>query len=315
MSGKILCIFRKQPFTNTWAFGQLGYTLRWFINHVNQTAFSTYVAIGDSLTEGLGDETFKQNRVHNGWADRLAHLLAEDARRVHTRFEFANLAVRGSKTRTILGPQLDAALALKPDLLTIMTGANDILGGKRDYARVEELLEFALQRIGETDTRVVLANLASPGHIAVARTLRSRTKRMSQLINRVAAKHGIAVIDLQGMAEFGRLDHWCEDMAHFSALGHSLIANRAAQLLGSAHRYTDGVAGDENLGGKRKPIQVVSWLKRDVWPFVLRRLQGKTSGDGLVAKLPVLTSFYAPAAYAEAIRSEMATKTALQSSR
>ena len=32
--------------------------------------YRSYVAIGDSLSEGLGDFTFKNSRHHNGWTDR-----------------------------------------------------------------------------------------------------------------------------------------------------------------------------------------------------------------------------------------------------
>ena len=41
--------------------------------------YRSYVALGDSLTEGLGDFDFEVSRFGCGWADRLAELFARVA--------------------------------------------------------------------------------------------------------------------------------------------------------------------------------------------------------------------------------------------
>ena len=58
-----------------------------------------YVAIGDSLSEGLGDFAFEwfDNREGCGWTDRLATLLTIQAEETGSIFHYANLAIRGSK--------------------------------------------------------------------------------------------------------------------------------------------------------------------------------------------------------------------------
>ena len=271
------------------------------------------VAIGDSLSEGLGDITFLQDRLHNGWADRLAHLLAESARETHKRFEYANLAIRGSKTREIMGGQLSAALRLRPDFVTVMTGANDIFAGTKQLAAIEEDLTAGLQRCRAEGVRVLLLNVVSPGHITVARLLRPRTKRMSQLVNRVGARLGIPVLDVNSMEEFNSTRFWCDDMAHFSSHGHIRIANEAAGMLGLSFRYFEANP-NEIAEPDRSISNQISWLKDHVIPFLIRRLKGITSGKGLHPKLPELTSFYAPPSYGEAIRREAAVRIERQSS-
>jgi lysophospholipase L1-like esterase len=58
-----------------------------------------------------------------GWADRLAEELAAGCQD----FAYANLAVRGRLLEQILGEQVGPALALKPDLITLSAGGNDMV--------------------------------------------------------------------------------------------------------------------------------------------------------------------------------------------
>ncbi|NDC19066.1 MAG: hypothetical protein EBZ87_02205, partial [Microbacteriaceae bacterium] len=80
-------------------------------------AIRSYVALGDSLSEGLGDFSFDERRVHSGWTDRFATLLAREAELQGHEFHYANLAIRGAKIADIMGHQLNRALLLKPDLV------------------------------------------------------------------------------------------------------------------------------------------------------------------------------------------------------
>lgn len=55
----------------------------------------SYVAIGDSFTEGLGDP--REDGTLRGWADRLAEGLAQswNLTEPSEHFRYANLAIRG----------------------------------------------------------------------------------------------------------------------------------------------------------------------------------------------------------------------------
>src|SRR6202790_3287518 len=80
--------------------------------------FSRYVALGDSFTEGIGDPHPRSRNGLRGWADLVAARLAGD----NPDFRYANLAVRGRTMGDVLDGQLDAAIALEPDLVTIYAG-------------------------------------------------------------------------------------------------------------------------------------------------------------------------------------------------
>src|SRR5713101_1536938 len=76
--------------------------------------------MGDSQTEGLwdGDDTVGLM----GFADRLAVIIDED----YPGLMYANLAVRGRRIRDLLDEQLPRALAMRPDLVTVCIGMNDV---------------------------------------------------------------------------------------------------------------------------------------------------------------------------------------------
>jgi len=90
-------------------------------NAVMTPQFKRYVAIGDSSTEGLQDPDGAGG--YRGWANRLAERVAE----AQGGLLYANLGVRGKRSREIRQEQLGPALALDPDLATIFAGSNDIL--------------------------------------------------------------------------------------------------------------------------------------------------------------------------------------------
>src|SRR5262245_54681781 len=112
--------------------------------------WSRYVAIGDSFTEGLWDSPDGPDAPTRGWADVLAARLS--ARRVAAGEEplsYANLAIRGKLLRPILVDQVPAALELKPDLVSLVGGGNDILRPAADVDRLARNLEAAVVRLRE----------------------------------------------------------------------------------------------------------------------------------------------------------------------
>jgi phosphatidylinositol alpha 1,6-mannosyltransferase len=243
--------------------------------------FRSYVALGDSLTEGLGDTEFETDREGKGWADRLAALLACEAVNVQHPFDYANLALRGSDSLAILTAQLERALELKPDLVTIMTGANDLVRLPARRSMIEHMLRGALTRLYNEGTHVVLVNTVRPTHISIARPMVSRSVQMSQLIAEVAAEFGTPIVDVNAIDEFARLDYWSGDLAHFSHRGHVVVANKVAESLGLELR--DGT--DIEAGRLRMTAaEYGKWFASDVLPFWGRRLRGVTAGTWLQPK-------------------------------
>src|ERR1700712_2581988 len=119
--------------------------------------YERYVAIGDSTTEGLEDPDGQGG--YRGWANRFAELVARQQKET---LMYANLAVRGLRTRQILDTQLERALAMKPDLSTVVSGTNDVLRSKFDvdvFGRDVEQMQHALITQGATVLTFTLPDL------------------------------------------------------------------------------------------------------------------------------------------------------------
>jgi len=248
---------------------------------VSKFLFRSYVALGDSLTEGLGDHDFTADRDGKGWADRLSTLLACEAANANENFDYANLGLRGSNSLAILTAQLERALELKPDLVTIMTGANDLVRLPWRRQAIERLLRGALVRLYDIGAHVVLINTVRPTHLTLAKLMTSRSASMSQLIASIAAEFGTPVVDVHSMHEFERLDYWSGDLVHFSHRGHVAITNRVAEALALELRdHTDVEPGRQHMTVR----EFARWFVVDVLPFWLRRLRGVTAGTFLAPK-------------------------------
>ena len=83
----------------------------------------TFVALGDSFTEGLDDPRADQ-AGYLGWADRFAQMLAGQ----QPGLRYANLAVRGKRLGQVADEQVPQAIAMAPDLVSLAAGGNDLLG-------------------------------------------------------------------------------------------------------------------------------------------------------------------------------------------
>ncbi|GAB48331.1 SGNH/GDSL hydrolase family protein [Mobilicoccus pelagius] len=251
-----------------------------------------YVAIGDSFTEGMNDPDPERPGEFRGWADRLAAMLHESAVARGGSLEYANLAIRGRKLDDVVGRQLDAALALQPDLVSIVGGGNDILRPRADIGALAAQLEDAVARIRATGADVLLVTSTDPKDAPVIRAVRGRHATYTACIWSIARRHGCAVVDQWGMNALKDWGCWSEDRLHMNAEGHRRVALAAYAALG----HTDGDADPdapmppapmlsraERLRGDRE------WTRTHLRPWIGRRLTGRSSGDGLNPKRPTLT--------------------------
>lgn len=254
--------------------------------------YRSYVAIGDSLSEGLGDFTFHQLRKYNGWTDRLAGILATEASDKGYEFQFANLALRGSKLEKIMETQAPRALTLQPDLITVMAGSNDLMSPHDELPRIRAIFREGILQLLASGADVVVANTINPVHLKVFKPLRYRAERMSELIESVAYELDVPVLDVYGIESFSDLGFWDKDMVHFSGHGHIKLANSAASLLKLDYRFNE-FPRDLIETPARGLVETLAWIYRDVIPFTKRKLAGVTSGDGLSPKSSHLEPFQA----------------------
>lgn len=241
--------------------------------------WSRFVALGDSLTEGLCDTSRVAEGEYRGWADRLAELLAHSTPGA-TPFRYANLAVRSRKIRHLRAEQLPRALALRPDLISILMGANDLVGRRADPPALAAELEGVVREVRAAGIDVLLVTPFLPRRVAAGLFARRFAVYNSEL-RRIARETGSLLLDLEAHAGITELDMWAADRVHLCSAGHRFVAYRAAERLGVPH--ADALAGLDAALHADAP-ETGRWLTRDALPWVWRRLRGQTAGDGRVAK-------------------------------
>lgn len=247
--------------------------------------WSRYVAIGDSFTEGIGDPEPQSPGGHRGWADRVAEVLAERT----DDFAYANLAIRGRLLQQIADEQVDAALALRPDLITISGGGNDIIRPGTDPDRVAELFDDTIRRLRSDGATVVMFNGPDIGMTPVLRRVRGKVAIYNENLRAVAARHDAIVADLWALRQLQDPQMWAPDRLHFSPLGHHTIAIAVLDALGVDHDL-------EPLHPEPLParswraarVDDIGWAREYLVPWVVRRIRHQSSGDTVKPKRPTI---------------------------
>ena len=189
--------------------------------------FERYVAIGDSSTEGLQDPEGAGG--YRGWANRLAERVAH----AQGGLLYANLGVRGKRSREIREEQLGASLAMKPDLATLFAGSNDILERSFDAGKLRAELESMMGAL--VGGKAVVLTFTLPdltGVMPIGRLLAPRVRAMNDAIRAAAASTGARLIDFAAYPVGSDPRLWSEDRFHANAEGHARIAAALAQALG-----------------------------------------------------------------------------------
>ncbi|WJL95271.1 glycosyltransferase [Microbacterium sp. ET2] len=242
-----------------------------------------FIALGDSLTEGLCDSSRMPSGEYRGWADRLAELLARPRGTGETPpLQYANLAVRSRRVRDVVAVQVPHALAMKPDLVSILIGANDLVGSRADPVALADEVAGAVRRLRDGGIDVLLVTPFLPRR-REARVFSRRFARYADQLRRVASETGAMLLDLDAHPAIGDVGFWADDRVHLRSRGHRFLAYRAAETLGVPDAEALGRL-DAALHADDDPPAVGSWLRRDALPWVWRRLRGRTAGDGLDAK-------------------------------
>jgi lysophospholipase L1-like esterase len=248
--------------------------------------YSRYVAIGDSQTEGLGDGD--EIRGYRGWADRLATRLAE----LNPGLRYANLAVRGKLAAEVHAEQLAPALALEPDVATVVAGLNDLLRRRVDVAAVAGHLEAMFAALTAAGAHVATLTFPNIGRITpLARPLVPRVLALNAAIREAAARHGVRVVETFPIAVTTDARIWSSDRLHANALGHELIAASVAHALelpDADDSWTRPLPPIPRPSAIRATATELRWLASFAGPWVGRRLRGVSSGTGRAAKRPDL---------------------------
>jgi lysophospholipase L1-like esterase len=250
-------------------------------------SFARYVALGDSSTEGIDDPDGAGG--YRGWSQRLAERI--DAAQGGGLL-YANLATRGLTTRQVRVRQLEAALALRPDLATVFCGTNDVTAARFDAAAVAaDIAEMqrALTARGATVLSFTLPDLTPL--MPLARLIAPRIAALNQALGVASLASGAILVDVAAhpVATDPRL--WSEDRIHANAAGHARIAGALAHALG-----LPGSTGDWKASlvppwaptRRQRWTAEARWVRRHLLPWLWQGLRGCSSADGRGPKRPAL---------------------------
>ncbi|MEO2132836.1 SGNH/GDSL hydrolase family protein [Microbacterium sp.] len=233
-----------------------------------------FVAIGDSFTEGVGDE--RPDGSVRGWADLTAQGWADSR---GESIQYANLAIRGKLIWPIVAQQLEPALALKPTHLSFNGGGNDMLRPRTSIGHIADAFSQVLRRCDEEGVTLILLSGANPSaQLPMSRLIQRRGDLMSDaVVQRIAERPDVVRALNWPDAELSDPSFWSQDRLHMNSRGHHRVAARVLDALGE--RVPDGWWTMPEIPDVVRLAQR-EYVREHLGPWVRRRITGTSSGDG-----------------------------------
>ncbi len=165
----------------------------YYVGSPGNTAL-TYLALGDSITQGTGTQ-----RIEDGYVYQVAKALADKNHYVHV----LNLAVSGAKTEDVIKKQLPKIGDLQADYITMTIGTNDathFVNLKEYEANWREILA-SLE--GQPKATIMVANAVDTSTLPslppiYAQAVGQRAMRQNEIVERVLKQSKLKIIDLYG---------------------------------------------------------------------------------------------------------------------
>jgi phosphatidylinositol alpha 1,6-mannosyltransferase len=174
----------------------------------------TYVALGDSFTAGIDPS---QSR----WADEVAKALGPDVR-------YENIATIGATSADVERGQLDRGIGFKPDVVSLICGANDVLLSTRpDPGAYAERLGRMFGRLRAEVPEATVVTATYPD-ISQFLDLRPRTRArveqgmvvFNEICRTTAERHDVLLLEGFDHPDAGNRQVFADDGFHPSQEGH-----------------------------------------------------------------------------------------------
>jgi lysophospholipase L1-like esterase len=227
---------------------------------------TTFVALGDSITVGMGDPA--PGGGWRGWAALLGDTLHQP--------EMHNLATLGALSTDVERLQLPAAVDLKPDVASVVVGINDTLRGDFDPERTGASVGRTVAALRGAGAQVLTMRLPDPGQMfglpgALTRPLARRMRAVNAAVDEVALRYGTVHLDAARDPATYERRYWSVDRLHPNERGHRLIACRFHGLLG-ASGYAVGPGPDpEPSNPPPTRLAEFGWMATKGTAWLLRR--------------------------------------------
>ncbi len=151
-----------------------------------------YVAIGDSSVEGVGAS-------HH--AKSYPSLVFEKIKLSYPKSSYYNLGRKGDRIKHVIENQLPRVLTLKPNLVTISIGINDIRGRVK-LSHFEKDLSYLVETLQrETDTKIIINNIPDfsllptlPIYLRIASKI--LIHRFNRSIEKISGNFNLTLVDI-----------------------------------------------------------------------------------------------------------------------
>lgn len=247
--------------------------------------YSRFIALGDSMTEGMTDEVVAGK--YRGWADRVADTLAKS----NPDFTYMNLAVRGKLLKQVVEDQIPQALKFiegKQTLVSFHAGANDVL--RPNYKPEVSLPEYekGVKQLTDAGATVIVFTVIDKveGKGKTATLWHQRFSAFNENVRMVAKKYPTILFEGKNAEFLNDRRFLAFDRLHMNPEGHRRLANAVLEGLGYEFDSNWKIPLPEAKEKSKlvKTLVNITWVGVFLLPWIWRRIRGKSSGDGRVAK-------------------------------
>lgn len=203
-----------------------------------------WYALGDSLTA-----------PRPGGADGWADLVEESARAAGVEAELTNRAQVGVTATEVLIEQLPGAIAVEPQLVTLICGGNDVILSPRpdldefadSYAQILRSLDRFLPDATVITATYPLIDESLPLRERTRRRIREGLVELNSRIREIAPRFGAELIELAEHPGRFQASNFEPDGVHPSDVGHVLAAEAMLPAIATALGLEAGVASIPEL--------------------------------------------------------------------
>ena len=175
------------------------------------------------------------------------------------------------------------------DLVTLASGVNDVVRPSVDVEAVAGDLEAMYATLSAPGRLVIGCTFPLP-NAGLTRHAAPRLQALNALIREAAARHGVRLVEMEGVEMASDLRLWSSDRIHLNEHGHTRLAEAFdAVLIGDGdRRWARPLPPETPPSTMRRVADEAAWLARYVVPKLVRLARGRSSGDGRSAKRPDL---------------------------
>ena len=249
------------------------------------TVFTRFIALGDSMTEGMCDEIV--DGQYRGWADRVADTLAKE----NPNFTYVNLAIRGKLLHQVIDDQIPEAakFVTGPEtLVSFHAGANDVLRPNYQAEVAFAKYEKGISDLTKTGATVMVFTVIDrvEGNGKTAQLWHERFSAFNVNVRQVANKYGAIIIESDSAKWMADLRFLARDRLHLNSDGHWRLSQAVLENLGKESNPKRKIPLDPATAKSRlrKNLENIIWIIIFVLPWIWRRVRGRSSGDGRSAK-------------------------------